>query len=69
VEQYFAKIISYRNILPKVGKLQTPYELGEPLSINDSPCRVRKGLSPSSERALPGAHRKSRSALPSLIGF
>src|SRR5262245_50336337 len=44
-------------------------ELGDPLSIIDSPCRIRKGLSPSNECALPGAHRKSRSALPSLTGF
>jgi len=38
--------------------LQIPSRPGHPCrSANSSPCRVSKGLSPSSECALPGAHR------------
>src|SRR5215475_427006 len=42
------------------GFLRIPPRGGHPCRpANDSPCRGRKGLSPSSECALPGAHRRS----------
>src|SRR5215510_15009361 len=41
------------------GFLQIPPHDGHPCcSANDSPCRVRRGLSPPSECALPGAPNK-----------
>jgi hypothetical protein len=41
------------------GFLQTPPRDGHLCRpANDSPCRVRRGLSPPSECALPGAQRK-----------
>src|SRR5258708_4981377 len=41
------------------GFLRVPPRGGHPCRpANDSPCRGRKGLSPSSECALPGAHIK-----------
>ena len=40
------------------GFLRIPPRGGHPCRpANDSPCRVRKGLSPSSDRALPGAQK------------
>jgi hypothetical protein len=56
------------------GFLQIPPRDGHPCrSANDSPCRVRRGLSPPSECALPGAQRKwlpngSHNLLILLIG-
>jgi hypothetical protein len=42
--------------------LRIPSRDGPPCcSANDSPCRVRRGLSPLDERALPGAQRKRAS--------
>src|SRR5881628_3409504 len=46
------------------GFLQIPSRDGHPCRpANDSPCRVRRGLSPPSSRALPGAQ------LLNAIGF
>src|SRR5262245_36243987 len=43
------------------GFLQIPPRDGHPCrSANNSPCRVRRGLSPLSECALPGAQTKRR---------
>jgi hypothetical protein len=42
------------------GFLQIPPRDGHPCrSANDSPCRVRRGLSPPSECALPGAQMEA----------
>src|SRR5262245_5820005 len=42
------------------GFLQIPSRDGHPCRpANDSPCRARRGLSPPSERALPGARIKN----------
>src|SRR5262245_21563096 len=46
------------------GFLRIPPRDGHPCRpANDSPCRGRKGLSPSSECALPGARRKRQNSL------
>ena len=51
------------------GFLQIPPRDGHPCrSANDSPCRVRRGLSPPNERALPGAQHKWRSGNPASPG-
>src|SRR5262249_24357534 len=43
------------------GFLRIPPRGGHPCRpANDSPCRGRKGLSPSSECALPGAQEEKR---------
>jgi hypothetical protein len=42
------------------GFLRIPPHGGHPCRpANDSPCRVRRGLSPPNERALPGAQQKA----------
>ncbi len=44
------------------GFLQIPPRCGHPCRpANSSPCRACRGLSPPSERSLPGAHKKSPS--------
>ena len=49
------------------GFLRIPPRDGHPCRLaNDSPCRVRRGLSPPSECALPGAQAKRRLCLPPL---
>src|SRR5262249_45407698 len=47
--------------------LRIPPRDGHPCcSANDSPCWVRRGLSPPNERALPGAQYKSRVRRPAF---
>src|ERR1700742_4735704 len=48
------------------GFLQIPPRGGHPCRLaNDSPCRVRRGLSPPSDCAMPGAPKKERRTLRS----
>src|SRR5687768_10353938 len=52
------------------GFLQIPPRDGHPCRpANDSPCRVRRGLSPPSDRAMPGAPIKKPTCDDGLLNL